>query len=102
MKVTSIILTLALFTALSLSLQISTASADEFGDRFYNAAPAALGEDTQDASYDLLAEDDLAKALQNIAPAAGEEALESGDDIGVELEQEKPIQTLLEGNDPQN
>ncbi len=49
---------------------------DGFGDRFYNQAPAALGEyevEAEEAEMQDIAMDDLASELQNIQPAAGEE-----------------------------
>lgn len=64
---------LAIFTIL-VSLTSGIAMADEFGERFYNQAPQALGDYTMDASeIPDIAMDDMAQDLQNIMPAAGEE-----------------------------
>lgn len=54
------------------------ALADEFGERFYNHAPEALGDFTSThTEMPEIAKDDamdsLAKDLQDIMPAAGEE-----------------------------
>lgn len=54
------------------------ALADEFGERFYNKAPEALGDFTaKDSEIPDVAQsdslDDVAKDLQNIMPASGEE-----------------------------
>ncbi len=57
----------------ALVLAASTANAaDEFGDRFYGQAPAALGATPQEQ---LLADEEAAKALQDIMPAAGDEEI---------------------------
>lgn len=61
--------------AFTLCVGVSTHSfADEFGDRFYNQAPAGLGDYTAE-SHEIpdIAMDDVAKDLQDIMPAAGEE-----------------------------
>lgn len=62
----------------TLILAVSAAGAshaDEFGERFYAKAPAALGDFTaQPVEIDAVAqEEQTAKDLQNIMPAAGEE-----------------------------
>ncbi len=50
------------------------ASADEYGERFYNNTPAGMAEFTlPDETVDI-AMDDAAADLQDIMPAAGEEA----------------------------
>ncbi len=48
--------------------------ADDFGDRFYNQAPAGLGDFTAE-THEIpdIAMDDVAKDLQEIMPAAGED-----------------------------
>ena len=51
------------------------ASADEYGERFYNNTPAGMAEYTV-PSYETpdIAMDDVAADLQDIMPAAGEKA----------------------------
>ncbi len=50
------------------------AFADEFGDRFYNQAPSGLGDYTApEDEFPDIAMDDIARSLQDIMPAAGEE-----------------------------
>tara|TARA_R110002072_G_scaffold64825_5_gene160926 strand:- start:559 stop:819 length:261 start_codon:yes stop_codon:yes gene_type:complete len=67
---------LAVFTIL-IGLTSGVAMADEFGERFYNQAPQALGDYTMAASeIPDIAMDDMAQDLQNIMPAAGEEDLD--------------------------
>ena len=53
----------------------SPALADEFGDRFYNQTPAGLGDYTMpEEGIPMVSIDDIAQDLQDVMPAAGEEA----------------------------
>ncbi len=55
---------------------------DEFGARFYNKAPAGLGDYTApEDEFPDIAMDDIANSLQNIMPAAGDE-----EELGTSLE----------------
>ncbi len=55
-----------------------TVSADEFGERFSNKAPSGLGDYTaEETEFPDIAMDDMAEALQDIMPAAGEEDVAS-------------------------
>ena len=57
-----------------IGLMPHSASADEFGDRFYNQAPSGLGDFTAEVvEMPDIAMDDIAAELQDIMPAAGEE-----------------------------
>ncbi len=65
------------------------AHADEFGDRFYNQAPQGLGdyEMEEEAEIQFISMDDIAKNLQDIMPAAGDEEVASpeiGENISTE------------------
>ncbi len=52
-----------------------TAFADEFGERFYSKAPSGLGDYTAEENDEIpdIAMDDIAKSLQDIMPASGDE-----------------------------
>jgi hypothetical protein len=70
------------------------ASADEYGERFYNNTPAGMAEytvpphETQD-----IAMDDMATDLQDIKPAAGEEAAKSDPEVIEAADQEQDTAT---------
>ena len=80
---------LVLFVMIVGGFVSNIALADEFGDRFYNQAPQGLGEYTMEEEIEIqfISMDDIAKNLQDIMPAAGDEEVASpeiGENISTE------------------
>lgn len=75
----------ALLLSVLLGFAPITATADDFGPRFDNKAPKGLGDYTApEHEISDVAMDDVAKDLQDIMPAAGEEMEETPAEIQVE------------------
>lgn len=67
---------LVLFALIISGVAPNMAFADEFGERFYNQAPSGLGDYTaaaEEEEFPDIAMDDIAKSLQDIMPASGDE-----------------------------
>ncbi len=59
----------------SLTLFANTVMADEFGERFYSHTPVGLGDYTaSESEISDIAMDEIAKDLQLIMPASGEDS----------------------------
>jgi len=71
------------------------ASADDYGERFYNQTPTGMADFTlPDETVDI-AMDDIAEDLQDIMPAAGEQADTSPDSEAIDNADEK-VETATE------
>ena len=84
---------LAVFTMVA--FMPNMAVADEFGERFHAQTPSGLGEYTaMDSEIPDITMDDVAKTLQDIMPAAGDEEVEreSTDDASIVTPSKKPAQ----------
>lgn len=74
-------------------LPLQARAADEFGNRFYGHAPAALGDYTAKPAQDIAQDEELAKELQNIMPAAGDEHADKAEDSADKEKAEKAKKT---------
>ncbi len=89
-------------TALILAVTVygllpSFAFANEFGDYFYNKTPAGLGDyTTPESEIPDIAMDEIAKDLQLIMPAAGDNSDNSDD--GEMIKAEKPLKHNAQEN----